>query len=134
VIDTNNILFDLLKKTGTPLYTLCGTRIYCGDLPIGWKNTSPSIEFFTRGGTSEKAVENIEPSVHFKCYGGTQTYGEAQAVYCALGDILRALENTVTASGTIMTCQEESVGQQLADPDSGIRYVLTIWRFKMRPA
>jgi hypothetical protein len=97
-------------------------------------NTQAMLEVLRVGGSSLVEVEEHAVRYQIKCYGGTQNFDEAEAVYRALYDRLHGEEDEETASGTIMDAQQEGVGQPIQDPDSGWPFILTFWQVRMRPS
>ena len=133
MIDTNAVIAEYLKTSGTALYTLVSTRIYTPRIPAGFTNTATALEVFRRGGASTPEHPSHDCSFQIKCYGGTANMSNAEAVYRALYDRLHETIGVNTSSGNIITAFEEQIGQPLYDPEAGWPFVLTYWRIKMRP-
>lgn len=134
MIDTNAVLSEYLKSTGTPLYALVGARVYCPRLPAKYANAQAAVEFMRAGGTSKLEHEEHAPRFHVKCYGGSMNDKDADTLYRALHDRLQNAHGEDVASGTIMSAEEEVMGQPIEDPETKWPYVLSIWRVTMRPA
>ena len=100
------------------LYLTVGAGVYYGNLPDGYDNDSAVVLFQIRGGTSERSSELHSPSFMFKCFGGSEGVRDAHAVYRMLHDRLQNLGGTATTEGRIITAYEESIGQDLRDPDT----------------
>lgn len=133
MIDVHTVMYNLLATSGTGLYTLCGTRLYVPHVPTSFVNSQAALEFSRRSGSSQREHELLYPSIQFKCYGGSANFSDAEAVYRALCDVLRNLNNRSITGGVILQTQEEVMGQSLIDPDQGWPFVLSFWRLIMRP-
>lgn len=133
MIDCNATLYNHLTATTTALYGLVGARIYTPHVPTSFTNSQAAVEFLRRSGTSQREHETLYPSFQFKCFGGTANVSNAEAVYRALSDVLRSINNTSVSGGVLLQAQEETMGSTLIDPDSGWPYVVTFWRIVMRP-
>jgi len=122
MVSTSDVMREWLIVSGTSLYTLCGTRIWCPTKPPSetWSNTSAAIIFRPR---SEKAhftaTPMIETMFDFFCYGGNSTYGSTETVYQALFDRLHGQTGAVATSGTIVTATQISAQQGPPEPDTG---------------
>lgn len=133
MIDTNAVMVEHLKTSGTTLYTLVSTRIYTPRIPAGFTNSAAALEVFRRGGTSTKEHPSHDCSFQIKCFGGTVNMSDAETVYRALYDRLQKTIGVNTTSGNIISAFEEQIGQPLYDPTAGWPYVLTYWSVKERP-
>lgn len=133
MIDTNSVLVEWLKTTATSLYTLVSTRVYCSSLPPGFTNSQAALEVMRRGGRSKLEHAEHAASFQIKCFGGTSSHAEAEAVYRALYDRLQNKSGVDVTSGNIMASEEETIGQSLTDPDTKWPFVLSFWRVTMRP-
>jgi hypothetical protein len=133
MIDGNAVIYNLLTATGTGLFTLVGSRIYCPHVPVGYANSVTAIEFFRRSGTSMREHETLYPSYQFKCYGGSPNHATAESVYRALCDVLRTAENRCVTGGVVLQTKEEVMGQAMTDPDTGWPSIVTFWQIIMRP-
>ncbi|MFH1719081.1 MAG: hypothetical protein ABIF19_17135 [Planctomycetota bacterium] len=133
MIDCNAVLVEWLKTTATSLYTLVATRVYCPALPPGFTNTQAALEVMRRGGRSALGPTEHAPSFQIKCFGGTDSHAQAEAVYQALYDRLHGQEGHDVTSGNVMSAEEETIGQSLFDPVTKWPFVLTFWNVTMRP-
>ena len=134
MIDTNSVLKAYLKTSGTGLYTLVGARIHMTRVPAGFANTATALEVMRNGGDDDAYVAMHDPTYQIKCFGGTTSHANAQAVYRALCDRLHRASNVTVTGGVIMRADQEILGQDLHDPDTGWPFVLTTFRVTMRPA
>lgn len=113
------------------LYLTVGANVYYRDLPDGYKNDFASVVFLIRGGDSERSSELHNPSYQFMCFGGNEGVRDAHAVYRMLHDRLQNVGGTATTEGRIITAYEESIGQDLRDPDTepyNWPYTLTFYK------
>lgn len=131
--DTNAVIVEYLKASGTALHALVGARVYCPRLPQGFTNSQAVIEVMRRGGSSKMAHAEHRASFQIKCYGGANSHAQAEAVYRALYDRLHSITGMDTASGNIMTAEEENMGQSLFDPETGWPFVLVYFSVTIRP-
>ena len=124
---------NVLKKTGTSLYTLNGTRVYVDKLPSDFVNTTTAILFYVRGGGSSMYVEEHDVDFVVQVYGGTPSISHARAVYLAMADLLFSSENLVVSGGCMLNAQVTSFAQDQEDPDTHHPYVLCFYRVSLRP-
>lgn len=141
--DPNQILLAYLATSGTALYTLVGARIYIPRRPPGVVNTSAFLEI-TSSGTGE-GFDKFVPGecvsdYQIKCFGGTTNHAVARQVYGALVELLHSAFLTgaatspqkSTAYGVLSYAEQQSDGQDIFDPDTGVPYVLTQFRVRTR--
>lgn len=141
ITDTNTIIRTYLitpsAKTN-PLIALVGERIYCPRLPENVTlanvagNSTPTISFFTRGGTSTPYIPGMpSPSVQFDCWANNLM--DAREVYRALYEALQGIQNVTVGAYKIMSAIEEVQGQDLVDVEIPNYFrVLTFFNIMIR--
>lgn len=100
------------------LFLTVGTEVYHRDLPDSYRNASAAVVFLIRSGDSEGTSELHNPSYQFKCYGGSENPRDAKAVYRMLHDRLQNQHGVSTTEGRIISAQEQSIGQNLVEPET----------------
>lgn len=118
MVDVNKVLFEFLTASGSTLYTLMGTRCYAGSFPTGYTNTQAAIRFERIGGAPDQFVADKEVMFRIRCYGGTGSHKECNALYRALEDKLHGADDARTTTGAILGPMIVSEGQELTDPDT----------------
>lgn len=126
MIDTNKALVEILQANAALIAIVPAARIMVGPLQEG--TTFPAITFDTVGGETELHVPLIKPRVQVRCWHDTDQE-VARQVYRAVHDALYNLRNQTLAGSEFLVETEEVVhGQDLVDPQSGFRTVLSFWR------
>lgn len=129
MIDCDAILYSHLVATGTPLRTLVSDRIAYGDTPDGFANTQTQIVFLVDDGDGDTSAPVYERTYLFHCYGGSNRWADATAVYRALHGRLHGLNmQTVDALGVIMAMHEDDTGGPVVHP--GTKHKLISCRFR----
>ncbi len=130
MIDVPQLIFEFLTTTGTGLYTLVGTRVWCPLAKAEWKNETAAIVYHPAIESNHgAATEVITGSYVFKCYGGTKQYTNARAVYRALNDRLHGVALETKTEGSIIWA-EQVVSAQLP-PEPGTAYPAHMATYKI---
>lgn len=126
MIDTNKALLEILQTDAPLLVLVPAARIMEGPLQEG--TGFPAITFETVGGTTDLYLPVVNPRVQVRCWHDTDAE-VARQVYRAVHDALYNLRNKTLSGSEFLAETEEVVhGQDLTDPQTGYRSVLSFWR------
>ena len=126
MIDTNKALVKILQGNGPLLTLVPASRIMAGTLQEGTE--FPAISFSTVGGTTDLHLPVLNPRVQIRCWHDTDPE-VARQVYGAVHDALYGLRNQTLSGAEFLVETEEVVqGQDVVDPQSGYKSVLSFWR------
>jgi len=118
--------------SGTGLYTLCADRIWCPQAKAGWTNTAAAIVFHPSSEVPRiGATDVIRSTFVFKCYGGSDRFTDARAVYRALADRLHDVSTQTATEGNIIIAKQVTANQLPADPDTGYPAHMAIFQITM---
>lgn len=123
--DAIQLFYEIATQSGTALYGLVGTRVWC---PVAANNLNPSqafIVFHQDGGSITATDKRITASITAKCYGGGKTYSSARTVAQALISLINRYAGTLTA-GTPRRVGITNVYQGPAEPDGWPSQVVEI--------
>ena len=101
VIDTTKIVHEFLTQGGNPLSASVGNRVWSPIAHSKWNNTTTAIVFHEESGGANQSGAAVKSVFAFKCFGGTNSYVDAQAVFGLLYDRLQSARARLM-SGTIM--------------------------------
>ena len=103
MIDTSDIIREILIVEDTGLYDLCGDQVWWMYAESGWKNDSAAVVYQEMSElTHPSATEVITSTWLFKCFGGSDDPNDAKAVFRALSDRFNGVRHQTTTSGTIL--------------------------------
>ncbi|KKN03649.1 hypothetical protein LCGC14_1105530 [marine sediment metagenome] len=105
MIDTTKLIKEYLTASGSGLFTLVGTQVWCPMLPKDFKNTVAAIAFHPEHEEMHAKSAVQRTSFVFMCYGGSSNPANARAVYRALNDRLDLQHGTVTEGAIILATQ-----------------------------
>ena len=119
MIDTDQLLYEYLTTSGTTLYESIADRAWCPDAKAGFRNDKKAIVYHLSGETTHGVATDSHTSYFvFKCYGGSNEYTDAKAVYRLLHDRLHGAHVQEVTEGNILT-GEQITGGKYTDPDTG---------------
>jgi len=150
MIDANLLLRTWLLSTvvnGQPnpvLPVLQTNRIFAGHLPQGLDpKTGPVIVVRTGGGTASATGGGsahpeipglIKPRMQITVWADVDQWQVARAVYGAIFDWLHQQTNVdFGVLGTVLSCLEDTEGQDVSDPHTGYATVVSFWSLAIRP-
>lgn len=134
--DSVQVVWEYLTVEGTALNALVGTRVWSPESPPTWKNATAAIVYEMLDEEKRSTPKN-SVLMAFRCYGGKRpdesdySHGAARAVYLALHDRLNAADGTVTASGTIMVCTQQTGAQSYGEEETEWPVVEAQYRFEI---
>ena len=105
MINATDILWEYLTTSGTSLYTLVEKQIWSPEAITGWANDTRAVLFDFDTQVLQVNSGHVDAMVQFYCYGATDKYDDADAVYFALNDRLHAATGERTASGVILRAE-----------------------------
>lgn len=93
--------------------------------------SNPGITISVKGGTTHSEMPLQYPSVQVTCWAGVNQFVLAREVYGAVFAALHGLNDIDFGDdGRLISCVEESVGQDITDPDAG--WVTVVNSFQLR--
>jgi len=123
--DTIQLFYEIATQSGTALYGLVGTRVWC---PVAANSLDPSQAFIVyhqdTGGITA-TDKRITASITAKCYGGGKTYSSARTVAQALISLVNRYAGT-HAEGKPCRVGISNVYQGPAEPDGWPSQVVEI--------
>lgn len=120
------IASEVLRRGGTALNTLVGSRVHFGVAPAGFKNTQAALVFRTEegsGGLFGSPVE--EASFLIECWGGdadASSWAGAAAVWEAVKAAWHDAGKVTVAEGVMLQGWVEQRGVPLVHPDTKHKY------------
>lgn len=131
--DSIDLVVRYLKAQG-----VAGGRVYVKRFPSGYDNTQSAVVVDVRAGGHDLYVQHHNPKLQLKCYGGTNSFAEAAAVYAALYDAFHDknmlfVKDGSTVLGVITRADAEQFPQLLEEPNLQWPYFLAFWNVEARP-
>lgn len=94
-------------------------------LTDGETGTGPAIVLTIKGGSTNPEIPLQNVSVQVVCWAGVNEFVPAHALYTAVVEALHGLQNLDFGDdGRLLSCVEESVGQDMIDKDAGWAMVI----------
>jgi len=107
------IIRDHLVKTGTPLFTANGTRVYFRQLPQGFTNTQSAIVLTVADESTQMNGADSMVLANMRLYSGAQTSASVDALYESLHKRLHDVAEGKINKGRVDRAQDST------DPDTG---------------
>lgn len=116
VIDPITKVGEFLRAQGTPLYQLCGLRVWSPVAQAGYKGEQPAVVFHSTNDDLHETKATEFTHFIFKCYGGTGKYEDARKVCIALTNRVHGANDPAF---NFMRARVFNRGQPMDDPDIG---------------
>jgi hypothetical protein len=137
-MDVDRIAFEVLTRTGTPLYDLVGTRVDYARTPAGFTNDVARLVFrLESGGESTWGSGIADAGFLFECWGGDRAaddWTQAKAVYAALKDIWHDATDIEVDGGVLMKGYLEQHGVPVVHPTIKKNYIVARFGGRFRGA
>lgn len=123
-----------LLSADTGVTALVASRIYGGALPEHYDPTfNPAIVLHIRGGHTHPEMPIRTVSVGVTVWAGINEFVQAHAVYEAIFNALHGVCNkNFGADGHVISCLEQTPGQDIPDPEAGWVTVVAFYEMTIR--
>jgi len=112
---------------------IVGQNVWSPQADDDFENKEPAVVFWIRGGDVRIRSSTVSPSFQVECFGGSDDPIDAMAVYRALRGRLQGRTGEDTDHGELLSATEEGHGQELIDPVTAWRKVLTYYTVHSGP-